>query len=113
MKWVKGAGPNAYWVGSYEVARMCEFAKSLKKGDVVYDVGANVGIYSLIASSGVRTSGCVYAFEPLQRNLSYVRRHVTLNNLQNCTVIASAVCNREATLVFGGQMGALDSTSFT
>ena len=44
MKWVKGAGPNAYWIGTYEVVRMREFADALKQGDVVYDVGANVGI---------------------------------------------------------------------
>jgi FkbM family methyltransferase len=100
MKWVKGAGPNGCWVGNFEVTRLSEFANSLKQGDVVYDVGANVGIYSLCASLRVGNSGCVYAFEPLERNLRYLRQHLTLNNLQNCTVIASAVCDREGTLAF-------------
>jgi FkbM family methyltransferase len=100
MKWVKGAGPNAYWVGSYEVTRLREFANALKQGDVVYDVGANVGIYSLCASLGVGSSGCVYAFEPLERNLRYLRQHLTLNDLQNCTVFASAVCDKGGTLAF-------------
>jgi FkbM family methyltransferase len=100
MKWIKGAGPNAYWVGTYEVARMREFADALKQGDVVYDVGANVGIYSLSASFEVGNSGWVYAFEPLQRNLHYLRQHLALNNLQNCTVLESAICNKEGTLAF-------------
>ena len=100
MKWIKGAGPNAYWVGSYEVIRLREFANALRQGDVVYDVGANVGIYSLCASLEVGSSGCVYAFEPLERNLHYLRQHLTLNNLQNCTVLASAICDREGTLAF-------------
>lgn len=100
MKWVRGAGPNAYWIGSYEVNRLREFANALKQGDVAYDVGANVGIYSLCASLRVGSSGCVYAFEPLERNLRYLRRHVALNNLQNCTVFPSAVCDREGTLAF-------------
>ena len=100
MKWLKGAGPNAYWVGTYEVTRLQEFANALKQGYIVYDVGANVGIYSLCASLGVGSSGYVYAFEPLERNLRYLRQHITLNNLQNCTVIASAVCDKEETLAF-------------
>ena len=100
MRWVKGAGPNAFWVGSYEADRLREFANALKQGDVVYDVGANVGIYSLCASLGVGSSGCVYAFEPLERNLHYLRRHLTLNNLQNCTLFASAVCDKQGTLAF-------------
>jgi FkbM family methyltransferase len=100
MKWVKGAGPNAYWIGTYEVVRMREFADALKQGDVVYDVGANVGIYSLYASSEVGNSGRVYAFEPLERNLNYLRQHLALNNLQNCTVLETAICNTEGTLAF-------------
>jgi FkbM family methyltransferase len=100
MKWVKGAGPNAYWTGTYEVVRMREFADALKQGDVVYDVGANVGIYSLNASFQVGNSGWVYAFEPLERNLNYLRQHLALNNLQNCTVLETAICNTEGTLAF-------------
>lgn len=100
MKWVKGAGPNAYWVGTYEVTRIREFSNALKRGDVVYDVGANVGIYSLCASSGVGSYGGVYAFEPLERNLRYLRKHLALNNLQNCTVLESAVCDKAGTLSF-------------
>ncbi len=99
-KWLKGAGPNAQWVGSYEVDRLREFAAAITPGDVVYDVGANVGIYSLLASSRVGSSGCVYAFEPLERNLHYLRRHIELNHVQNCTVLPSAVCNQQGTLAF-------------
>jgi FkbM family methyltransferase len=100
MKWIKGAGPNAYWVGTYEAARMREFVDALKQGDVVYDVGANVGIYSLHAGFGIGNSGWVYAFEPLERNVRYLRQHLALNNLQNCTVLESAICNKEGTLAF-------------
>src|SRR5204863_1439467 len=83
-KWIKGAGPNAYWIGTYEVARLHALAKAAPQGAVVYDVGANVGIYSLLASFQVGASGKVYAFEPLERNLRYLHGHITLNNLQNC-----------------------------
>jgi FkbM family methyltransferase len=100
MRWIKGSGPNAYWLGTYEVARVRAFANTVTQGAVVYDVGANVGIYSLLASLRAGPSGRVYAFEPLGRNLQYLRRHITLNNLQNCTVLEEAVCNQEGTRSF-------------
>src|SRR5882762_3943771 len=100
MKWIKGAGPNAYWVGTYEVARVRAFADAITQGAVIYDVGANVGIYSLVASSRVGASGRVYAFEPVDRNLRYLRRHITLNNVLNCTVIDNAICNEDGTRRF-------------
>lgn len=99
-KWIVGAGPNAYWVGTYEVARLHTFGSVVTQNSVVYDVGANVGIYSLLASLRAGSSGRVYAFEPLERNLRYLRRHVTLNNLQNCVILEKAVCNREGTVPF-------------
>ena len=100
MRWVKGAGPNACWFGTYEASRIRAFANMVAQGAVVYDVGANVGIYSLLASLRAGPSGRVYAFEPLERNLRYLRRHISLNNVQNCTVLAEAVCNEEGTRSF-------------
>jgi len=99
-KWVAGAGPNAYWVGRYEVARLREFAATLTQGGVVYDVGASVGIYSLVASSEIGPTGMVYAFEPQERNLGYLRRHLALNRVNNCFVLEAAVCNRDGTRRF-------------
>ena len=99
-KWIKGAGPNAYWVGTYEVDRLRALATAASPGAVVYDVGANVGIYSLLASLRAGPSGKVYAFEPLERNLLYLRRHLTLNKVESCVVIQAAVCNREGTRSF-------------
>jgi FkbM family methyltransferase len=100
MKWIKGAGPNAYWFGTYELARISAFANMVAEGAVVYDVGANVGIYSLLASLRAGPSGNVYAFEPLERNLQHLRRHIAMNNVQNCTVFEEAVCNEEGTRSF-------------
>lgn len=99
-KWIKGAGPNAYWVGTYEAARVRAFTDAITQGSVVYDVGANVGIYALIASLRAGDTGRVYAFEPLDRNLRYLHRHITLNNVVNCTVIENAVCKEEGTRRF-------------
>lgn len=53
----------------------------LKPGDVFFDIGANIGAYSLVA--GVQPSrATVYAFEPSFANYYQLYRNVILNNLQ-------------------------------
>jgi FkbM family methyltransferase len=99
-KWIKGAGTNACWLGAYEAVFLRSLANAISPGFVVYDVGANVGIYSLVASLQTGPGGAVYAFEPLQRNLLYLRRHLSLNNIQNCVVCEAAVCNTEGIRAF-------------
>jgi FkbM family methyltransferase len=63
----------------------------VRPGDAVLDVGANVGFYSLLASRLVGDGGRVFAFEPLPRNLFYLRRHLDLNGAGNVAVHAVAV----------------------
>jgi FkbM family methyltransferase len=101
-KWITGAGPHGYWFGTYEVNHLRDFGVAIREGMVVYDVGANVGIYSLLASTRVGAAGKVYAFEPLERNAQYLRRHMKLNGVQNCVVLQTAVCNEEGTRRFSG-----------
>ena len=94
-KWIVGAASHGHWMGTYEVANLAEFHAEIAAGDTVYDVGANVGIYTLLASGKAGPSGKVYAFEPLARNLHYLNRHVALNRLQNCCVLNVAVSDTE------------------
>jgi FkbM family methyltransferase len=46
----------------------------VRKGDNVWDVGANVGYYALSFSDQFGSSGRVFAFEPSPLNLTYLRR---------------------------------------
>jgi FkbM family methyltransferase len=57
----------------------------------VYDVGANVGFYTLLFSRLVGPRGSVHAFEPAVRNLRFLRRHIDLNGVVNACVHESAV----------------------
>ena len=50
--------------------------------EVVYDIGANVGAYSLYAGYKLQhNGGCVYAFEPAFTNFSSLCRNIELNGL--------------------------------
>lgn len=56
-----------------------EWINSMKSGEVLYDVGANVGGYTCYAGSkGVR----VYAFEPEAENYALLVRNMVLNKIE-------------------------------
>lgn len=55
---------------------------SLKPGSILYDIGANVGAYSLIAAK-LHEDISVFAFEPVAETYASLVRNITLNNVLN------------------------------
>ncbi|MBE9158409.1 FkbM family methyltransferase [Nodosilinea sp. LEGE 06152] len=55
----------------------------LKTDDFFIDAGANIGIYSLLASSLVGIKGCVYSFEPIPSTFRRLQKNITQNNITN------------------------------
>lgn len=90
-KWIVGSATHGCWLGSYEYQKQKALQQELKAGEVVYDIGANVGFYSLLASVMVGQSGHVYSFEPFPENVRRLRRHLEMNHIENCTVVDAAV----------------------
>jgi FkbM family methyltransferase len=90
-KWIVGAFNHGCWLGSYECAKQKRMVDVVKRGDVVFDVGAHVGFYTLLASSLVGETGKVFAFEPLPRNLGYLEKHLHLNAVRNTVLFKAAV----------------------
>lgn len=99
-KWIVGSSNHGCWLGSYEYEKQRRFVKEVVPGAVVYDVGAHVGFYTLLASELVGPGGRVIAFEPLPRNLRYLYKHVSLNNCSNVTVIEAAVLDTKRLVRF-------------
>jgi FkbM family methyltransferase len=99
-KWIIGSSAHGCWLGSYEYEKQRRFAQEVDSGSVVYDVGANVGFYTLLASELAGPKGQVIAFEPLPRNLRYLYRHLTLNRISNVEVIEAAVADQSGVLAF-------------
>lgn len=54
--------------------------KFIKPGDVFYDIGANVGAYSLIAAKSTSNGARVFAFEPSPSSFVDLSRNVALND---------------------------------
>lgn len=100
-KWIKGSGVNAYWLGIYEIDKQKLFEQIVKPGDVVFDIGAHVGFYTLLASELVGITGKVFAFEPLPRNINFLKKHLKLNRLGNVKIFEFAVSDKEENVFFG------------
>ena len=75
--------PEEYFVRLRSCAKEPEtvewLEKSARPGDVVFDIGANVGAYSLVAAKCGRGVERVYSFEPGFANYAQLCRNVLLN----------------------------------
>ena len=70
-------------LGIYELHVQDVLTQHVKKKDVVYDVGANFGFHTLLASRLVGNQGQVIAFEPLPENLKAMEQFLSLNDCSN------------------------------
>jgi FkbM family methyltransferase len=91
MRWIPRSGIARIWLGFYEPETTDLLLRLIKPGSVVYDIGANVGVHTLLASRLAGNTGRVVAFEPLPRNLVFLREHARLNRLANVEIVGAAV----------------------
>jgi FkbM family methyltransferase len=61
------------------------------RGGVCLDIGANIGVHSLLMSELVGPAGRVYAFEPERRNFALLEANLKLNGVTNVTAAATAL----------------------
>lgn len=97
QRWIPASGTDGCWVGTYERESQRVFLDHVKPTDVVFDIGANVGFFTLLAAKLAKR---VYAFEPLPRNLEYLRRHLAMNKIGNAEVLPLAVAASTGTARF-------------
>lgn len=92
-QWIVGSSQHGCWLGSYESDKQQLFEKTIPEGSIVFDLGAHVGFYTLLASTLVGSKGKVFTFEPMPANLFYLKEHLRINRITNVTVIEAAVSN--------------------
>ena len=86
-----------YVSGVYEPCTTSVLRVLLGEGKTCIDVGANVGIMSLLASRWVGPTGRVISFEPSGREFDRLREHIERNALANVQAVHSAVGERDGT----------------
>lgn len=55
----------------------------LNKGDIVVDIGAHIGTFSVMAGREIGETGRVYAYEPVPTTFDVLKKNIHLNSLQN------------------------------
>jgi FkbM family methyltransferase len=66
-----------------------------KQGDIVVDIGAAFGFYTIISSKRVGTNGKVVAIEAQQDSFEMLNRNIKLNQLTNVIPLNYAVYSKE------------------
>ncbi len=84
-----------YFVGDLDpqITWVCE--KVLRKGDIVFDIGANVGIISTITAKLVGNEGSVYAFERQPNLVDLLAKSIEINHYSQISLEAISLSNHQ------------------
>lgn len=94
--------------GEYEPHVLPLFLDAIKPGDYVLDVGANIGIYSLLAAQKTGDDGRVFSIEPVARNVQSLCAGVIGNDFRNVSVLPVAASDRASVI---GVLRHMDSSN--
>ena len=86
------------------------FISSLRSGGVFYDIGANIGLYTVILAKAVGTGGQVIAFEPGTEANEHLRDNIQANSLTNVRCFQQALGDRNGREKFYRGQGNADSS---
>jgi FkbM family methyltransferase len=99
-----------YWLGTYEIDLQAVLGEMIQTGWIAYDVGANIGFFSLLLATLVGENGRVFAFESLPGNVNRLKGNLAVNDLSSqVTVVQAAVIDHTGPVKFllgpSGAMG--------
>lgn len=95
------------YTGLYDLYEMFFLMHYLRPEDTFVDVGANVGVYTVLAA-GVAGSQAI-AFEPIPSTYSKLSRNVAYNGLQDrAELLNMGVGDKEEVLVFSNSLDAVN-----
>jgi FkbM family methyltransferase len=74
----------------------CEWiASRVEPGDVFYDIGANIGVYTVLAARRVGPSGKVFAFEPHSATFARLLETISINGLSGIVTACSCALHEQ------------------
>ena len=84
--------------GEYSELELQTILKFINHGDVIFDVGANIGCFSVPFAKKVGLNGKVYAFEPQKFIFNVLKKNITCNELNNVQIFNNAVGSTNTSL---------------
>jgi len=94
----EGQIAECVWRGSFEECERDFAAREIKSGMRVLNIGANAGLYTIIASKMVGPDGMVHAFEPSLQNFTLLMKNIELNGCKNVVANNLALWNSQGRL---------------
>jgi len=74
--------------------------REINKGDIVVDVGASIGYFTLIFARAVGEEGHVFAFEPRPERFELLKKNIEINGYDNVTLEQMAVMDQNGETEF-------------
>ena len=87
----KGLALSISHYGTYEELEAKIMEEKIEMGNIVVDVGANIGLHTLNMARIVGNTGQVFAFEPDPSNFEILKKNVKINNYKNIILEQKAV----------------------
>ena len=85
-RWIAASGSN-FISGRYEPEKTATIERVGRADDVVFDIGAHVGYFTVLMADRAGPGGKVFAFEPRPLNQRYLARHVRVNGCKNVEIL--------------------------
>ena len=77
-----------FLTGKFEIDTSSYFKSIINKGDIIFDIGANIGAHTLPMAKLVGANGIVHAFEPTKFAYDKLEKNISLNpNLNNRIIV--------------------------
>lgn len=85
--------------GEYSQGEVELFSRYIKPGNLVLDIGANIGVFTVFFAKSVGETGAVIAFEPQRLVFQSLCANVALNSLTNVLCWQQAVGEEKGAIV--------------
>jgi len=78
----------------YEPFEAMVMSRQIRQGDIVLDVGAHIGYFTLMFAKLVGPTGLVFAFEPSPDSFKVLEHNIAINGYKNVILEQAAVSNK-------------------
>ena len=91
LRYRETLGLSSLLYGTFELAELTFVSRYLRPGDMAMDIGANVGIFSVVMGATVGAQGRVFAFEPVSSNVLRLEKNLRKNGFGNVQIFPLAL----------------------
>ena len=87
----EGIDFSIFLIGKFELKTSSYLKSIIKEGDIIFDVGANIGAHTLPMAKSVGENGIVHAFEPTKFAFNKLTKNISLNPNLGKRIVANQI----------------------